>query len=77
MILLVVFYTVGITLVICALYLRYWRGKRKFNRRNMAGMEGFKSYESSLLANWLEGTARLLAVILMVLGIILLLYAYF
>jgi prolipoprotein diacylglyceryltransferase len=77
MVLLTVFYIVGITLVLLSLYLSYWRGKRKFNRRNMAGLETFKSYDSSLLAHWLEDSARFLSTVFMILGIIILLYAYF
>jgi len=31
-----------------------WIGKRKFNRRNVAGLEGFSSYEKSLLIRLIE-----------------------
>ncbi|MBS1526295.1 MAG: hypothetical protein JST19_11640 [Bacteroidetes bacterium] len=77
MFLLTSFYIVGITFILLSLYLSYWRGKRKFNRRNAFGREEFSSYEKSLMNGWTENFASFLSILLMILGIILLLFAYF
>jgi hypothetical protein len=77
MILLTLFYVVGIVFILLSIYLSYWRGKRKFNRRNMAGLETFSTYEKSLTTRWLENSASFISILLMVLGIIILLAAYF
>ncbi len=74
---LTLFYIAGIVLIVLSLYLRFWRGKRKFNRRNAAGVETFNTYRGSLFINWLENTASFLSILFMILGIIILLAAYF
>ena len=77
MLLLTLFYIVGIVFIISSLYLSFGRGKRKFNRRNVAGRETFRSYEQSLFTRWLENSTSFLSILLMVLGIIILLMAIF
>jgi len=77
MLLLTLFYVVGIGFILLSLYLRYWRGKRKFNRRNVAGMETFPSYDKELAANWLENASKFLYMLFMAFGIIILLAAIF
>ncbi len=75
--LLILFYVFGTGFVLLSVYLRYWRGKRRFERRNMAGMETFKSYNKALSANFIENIASFLSLLLMVIGILLLLMALF
>ena len=77
MLLLILFYLIGIICITISIYLRYWRGKRKFNRRNLAGLETFNSYKDSLLTIYLENFARFLSILLMVVGIFILLSAFF
>ncbi|EHQ24271.1 hypothetical protein [Mucilaginibacter paludis] len=77
MLVLTIFYIVGIVCVLLSLYLSYWRGKRKFNRRNMAGLEVFKSYESSVFSTLLENCAAFLSTFLIIIGLIILLAAIF
>ena len=74
---LILFYIAGITLIVASLYLSYWRGKRKFNRRNMVGVETFSSYNKYLGTRWLENSAQFISMLFMILGIILLLAALF
>lgn len=61
----------GIIFVIAGFTLRYWLGKRAFNRRAITGLEGFKSYENMQLTKLLEGIIRLSSVVLILGGIIL------
>jgi hypothetical protein len=77
MVLLIAFYVVGIVFVLLAIYLRYWRNKRKFNRRVGYGVEAFKSYDSSVLINFLEDFAHFLYYFLFIVGVIILMAAYF
>src|SRR5690554_3574811 len=49
--------------------LLFWIGKRRFNRRNVAGLEGFSSYERSLAVPFLERIGKLLAYALLLIGI--------
>ncbi len=77
MILLISFYVTGIVFVLLAIYLRYWRNKRKFNRRVGYGVEAFSSYDRSILINLLEDLVHFLYYFLFVAGVIILLAAYF
>jgi len=46
----------------------YIRGKRKFNRRNAAGLEGFKSYRSSVATNFMESALGAASIIVLAVG---------
>lgn len=50
----------------------YWINKRQFNRRNSNGVEGFTSYEKSVLIRFFERIGRWLAFILIIAGLIFL-----
>ena len=56
--------------------LYYWISRRRFNRRNMAENKKFKSYEQSVLVKFLEKTGKLIAYILIIIGIFLSIVAY-
>jgi len=77
MLLLTLFYVAGIVFILLSIYLKFWRGRRKFNRRNPVGRETFSSYKKAVLVSSFEDLIKTLSTILMVLGIILLLAAYF
>lgn len=62
----------GITAIALGIGLIYWINRRKFYRRNVAGLDGFSSFESSLLVRFLERIGKWLAYGLIILGIILL-----
>ncbi len=51
--------------------LLFWISKRKFNRRNVAGLEGFSSYEKSLFVRLLEGIGKLIAYLMIIFGLFL------
>jgi len=77
MLVLTLFYIIGIALIVSSIYLSIWRGKRKFNRTNNVGVELFSTYGQKLSARWLENSAQFLSMLFMVLGIIILLVALF
>ena len=46
----------------------YIRGKRKFNRRNIAGVEEFKGYGSAVATNFLESALGAISFLVLALG---------
>lgn len=59
----------GFLMIIAACGLFFWVGKRQFYRRNVAGVEEFKSYGAAVASNLLEGGAGLLAIVLVLIGV--------
>jgi hypothetical protein len=47
-----------------------WKGRRKFYRRNAAGIEEFKSYGGALVTAWLEKTVGIVSWILIFVGFV-------
>ncbi|MGH1517089.1 hypothetical protein [Chryseobacterium sp. JK1] len=62
----------GITSILSGFGILYWIKRRKFNRRNSGGLEGFSSYNKSIFVRLIEWTGRWLAIILLVVGILFL-----
>lgn len=58
--------------LIPGILLVFWINKRKFNRRNVAGLEGFSSYEKSLFIRFVESIGKWLAYALIIIGLLLL-----
>ena len=58
-------------ILILGLGLRYWVNRRKFNRRNFNGVEGFKSYEHKTSARFIDQLLKLIARLLILGGAIL------
>lgn len=77
MLLLTIFYIIGAALIAASIYLNIWRGRRKFNRTNNVGVELFSTYGQKLSARWLENSAQFLSMLFMVIGVIILLAAFF
>lgn len=63
----------GILALSIGIFLWYWIGKRQFNRRNFARLEGFKSYEKAVLIRTFERIGKFLAFILILAGALFLL----
>jgi hypothetical protein len=61
----------GIISLVIAIVLLYWINRRKFYRRNMVGIEGFSSFETSVLVRFLEAIGKLIAFGLIIFGIFL------
>jgi len=53
------------------LLLIFWINKRKFNRRNVAGLEGFSSYEKSIIIRLLEKIGKWLAYAMIIIALLL------
>lgn len=62
----------GIIALVSGIGLRYWINRRKFYRRNVAGLEGFSSYEKSVAVRFLERIGKLVAYVLILFGILFL-----
>jgi hypothetical protein len=65
----------GPALIALGLAIRYKIAKRKFLRRSMTGLEYFPSYGAAIVTRFVEGLARLVAFVMIVVGIVLLLSA--
>ena len=61
---------IGIIALVLGFGLIYWIGRRKFYRRNMAGVEGFSSFEASVLVRFLERLGKWIAYALILIGLI-------
>ncbi len=46
----------------------YIRGKRKFNRRNIAGVEEFKGYGSAVTTNFIESALGAISILVLAFG---------
>lgn len=49
----------------------YWINRRKFYRRNVAGLEGFSSFEASVFIRFIERLGKWLAYILILFSVLL------
>jgi hypothetical protein len=56
------------------LIIRYWIGRRRFNRRSIAGLQLFSSYEKWWLITRIESLINLLALLAIITGIFLLIF---
>jgi hypothetical protein len=63
--------TIAILMFIPGMLLIFWINKRKFKRRNVAGLEGFSSYEKSLFIRFLEGIGKWIAYALILFSLFL------
>jgi len=60
-----------IILLLFGLLLRYIIGRRRFNRRSLAGVQGFRSYAMAVLTMTIEKLANIFATLCILLAIIL------
>jgi len=60
----------GIILLIIGFTLKYWIGRRRFNRTNSLGVQAFKTYEGMRLTKLFEGLVQLTGNVLMILGVL-------
>jgi hypothetical protein len=64
----------AIFLALLGFIIKYWIGKRKFNRRTITGVEGFRSYEQMKLVRFIEWLGLLIGNILIIIGVLLFLF---
>lgn len=57
---------IGILTLLSGIGLIYWINRRKFYRRNVAGLEGFSSYEASVFIRFIERIGKWFAVALII-----------
>lgn len=62
----------GIIALALGVVLIYWINRRKFYRRNVAGLQEFSSFEASVFVRFMERIGKLLAYGLIILGILFL-----
>lgn len=67
------FLIMGIFLLVTGIPLHYRINRRRFNRRNAAGLEGFTTYEQATATKLIEGSGRLISYILIITGLLSLL----
>jgi hypothetical protein len=67
-----VFIIIGTLLIILFFVLRFWVGKRKFNRRNIAGVEGFSSYGKAVTTTIFENIMLFVALLCFLTGLFIL-----
>ena len=63
----------GIVAIVIGLFIRYQVGRRRFNRRNGAGVQQFGSYNKALMTTATERLFIIVAGLLLIGGIILIL----
>lgn len=67
--------TITLTISIISLFigiaLIYWINRRKFYRRNVAGLEDFSSFEASVFIRFIERLGKWLAYILILFSVLL------
>lgn len=59
----------GILALVIGIGIRFLINRRKFNRRNVAGVEEFSSYTSSVGNRFLEFIGRLISFVLILIGL--------
>ncbi len=62
----------GVIALVAGLGLRYWINRRRFNRRNVAGLEGHSSYEKAVAVTFFERIGKLIAIGLIIAGVLFL-----
>lgn len=62
----------GILCLLIGLGLQFWIGKRRFNRKNIIGLEGFSSYEKMLFVRFIERIGKIISYVVILLGILFL-----
>jgi len=66
----------AIFVILIGVAIKYWIGRRRFNRRSITGVETFRSYESMRLLRFIEWLGVLIANIFIVGGILLFLFLW-
>lgn len=65
--------TIAIVCIVVALLIRYWVGRRRFNRRGVGGLQHFSSYEKAMVTTFFEKLLMLVSLALLLVAAVLLL----
>ena len=60
---------IGLFILVVGYLIRYIIGKRKFKRRAITGLEGFKGYNSALTSKFFERILLIIAKIFIIAGV--------
>jgi len=66
----------GILFLLIGVFVRYQIGKRRFNRRNIAGLQIFSSYIKGLIISAIETLINFFGILCIVLGLIAIIIGY-
>lgn len=67
---------IGILMLVIGLVIRYFMKRRRFNRRNQYGTQGFKSYEHRNITVFGESLMRMVARLLILAGLVFILLVW-
>lgn len=59
----------GAVMILTGIIINYAINRRRFYRRGPAGLQHFKTYGGAVVTTWLERLGKLIAIILILLGI--------
>lgn len=62
----------GIIALLIGVSLRYWINRRKFYRRSPMGIEGFSSYEKSVVITFFERVTKWISIGFIIFGLLML-----
>ncbi|WEK21321.1 MAG: molybdenum ABC transporter permease [Candidatus Pedobacter colombiensis] len=68
---------IGIIAVLLGITIRYFIGRRKFNRRTITGLQGFSSYERAVGITFIEKVFNLIGLLLILGGLFFLAVAWY
>ena len=64
----------GIIILLIGMLIRYFIGRRRFNRRGIGGLQQFSNYETAVAFTFLEWVFKWVANLLILLALLLLLF---
>jgi len=64
----IAFIVLGVAALVLGISIKIFVGKRRFYRRNQAGLEGFKNYRNALLTPFVEGVLSFVGGMLVIAG---------
>ena len=67
----------GVILILTGAFLRLWIGKRRFDRRGVAGLQHYRSYWAGLIISAVEILLALASVLMMTSGLVLVLIEWY
>lgn len=73
----IAFIVIGASALAIGIALRLFVGRRRFYRRNQAGLQGFKNYRRAIGISFIEKILMLVSSLLIVVGILCLIAAMF
>lgn len=69
--------TIGISLLVSGLVIRYIINRRRFNRKGEGGLQHFKSYERATVITFIKKIIMLLSMIMLLVGVVFLIAVIF